>query len=285
MTIIDARLRPATDPFLNSCLGLDSKVNPVLNSFCQRFGMPDCGESVAKRDINLCLKEMDEAGITFAVAPSRWGWTDPEPMVPPAETARVVETYPNKFKGVIAASCYQVERALRDTETYCVNGPCDGVNLEPAPGDEPDVAINDKSLYPLYEYMQENNLVLYVTGGGLIGAEPVKMIDAVLRDFPRMYIIDAHAHIPLATEICLIAMRRPNLILCPDLYGVNTFFEHTFVEAAKHNLQDQIVFGTAYPFMPLKGTVDHYMNKWNVSDAVKEKIMYKNIARVMNITL
>ena len=283
MRIIDARLRPATEPFLNSCLGLDSSVNPGLNAYCKRFGFDSYGESVARRSMEICLKEMDEAGISKAVAPSRWGWDAPEPMVPPEETVRVVNAYPDRFMGVIAASCYQPERALADAEKYCVNGPCLGVNLEPTPGDEPDIPICDKSLYPLYEYMQENNLVLYVTGGGLIGCQPVKYIDKVLRDFPRMNIVDAHAHIPLDTEICLIAMRHPNLFLCPDLYGVNTFFEHTFVEAAKWNLQDQIVFGTAYPFMPIVPTTRYYLEKWDLSDAVMEKVMGKNILRALKL--
>ena len=64
---------------------------------------------------------------------------------------------------------------------------------------------------------------------------------------------------------------------------MNTFFEHTFVEAAKWNLQDQIVFGTAYPFMPIVPTTRYYLEKWNLSDVVMEKVMGKNIMRALKL--
>ena len=62
------------------------------------------------------------------------------------------------------------------------------------------------------------------------------------------------------------------------MYGINTHYTRPYVDAANGFLQDQIVFGSAYPFIPMKPAVEIY-NSYFKSDTIREKIMYKNALR------
>lgn len=284
MRIIDARLRPATPGFIKSTLGYASII-PRFKDYWKWFGFESAGESVEKEDPALTVKEMDEAGIDFGIIPCRWGadQNQPEPNIRPEDAFAVVERFPGRFAVVIAASVNKPGRALEDAEKYCVNGSAKGVNLEFVSDSPYYPLVSDTRFWPLYEYMQEKNLVLYITGGGFGGCQPVQEVGKVLTAFPHLQIVDAHAHVPDATQACFMAFRHENYYLLPDLYVPNTFFDKTFHDAAKCMLRDQIIFGTAYPFGPLKGITEYYLYKWNLSDDVREKVMGGNIARVMGL--
>ena len=283
MRIIDARLRPPTPNFLRSTLGLSSAF-PRFCNYSKWFGFENSGESAAKGDISLCVKEMDDAGVDMGIIPCRWGGLSesPEPEIAPEEAFEVMDTYPGRFATIIAAGVGYPDRALQDAEKYCVNGPAIGLNLEFVSDDPAYPKVCDKKFYPLYEYMQEKELILYVTGGGFGGCQPVEYIGKVLSDFPHLTVVDAHAHVPDVMQACFMAFRHENYYLLPDLYVPNSFFEHVFVDAAKSMLQDQILFGTAYPFMPIRETTDYYLH-WPLPDKILEKVMGGNAARIMHL--
>jgi predicted TIM-barrel fold metal-dependent hydrolase len=106
-------------------------------------------------------------------------------------------------------------------------------------------------------------------------------IQDVARDFPDLQLVAGHGCYPWVTEIIGVALKHPNVHLCPDVYmflpGGNQY-----VEAANTFLQDQLMFGTAYPYRPLGETVDLYM-KLGLNEQSLKKTLYDNAAKLLKI--
>ncbi len=275
--IIDMRLRPVTESFLKS-------TTDIFPTYGCMFGY-ELPESVVQRSMELCCKEMDEAGINLGVAEARWSFApQSEPIVPAEDVADVITRYPGRFLGAIAINGAYVQRAIEDAETYVVNGPAHGLSLELDFGfsQTPQLPINDRSLHPLFDYMQEQNIPLFLTGGCIYGSQPVFYLDSMMKTFPKLTVFDLHGHVPYVEEIIHVALTHPNLFLCPDMYAINTHYTRPYVDAANGFLQDQIVFGSAYPFIPMKPAVDVYSAYFR-TDEISDKVMYKNALRALSI--
>lgn len=276
--IIDCRLRPVTEYFLKS-------TTDIFPTYGCLFGY-QLPESVVKRSMELCCREMDEAGINLGVAEARWSFApQSEPIVPAEDVVQVVEEYPGRLLGAIAINGYHVERAIRDAETYVLNGPATGLSLELPFGfsTTPELPIDAPSLRPLFDFMESNDIPLFITGGCIYGAQPVCHMDAMLKNFPRLRVFDLHGHVPYVNEIIHVALTHPNLFLCPDMYGINTHYTRPYMDAANGFLQDQIVFGSAYPFIPMKPAVEMY-ESWFTSPTVRDKVMYQNALRGLKLS-
>ena len=91
-----------------------------------------------------------------------------------------------------------------------------------------------------------------------------------------------HACWPWVTEVCGVAYRRQNVYLIPDAYGVRHPGYTHWVEAANTYLADRLLFGTAFPIVPLKPMVDAFRSL-PFRDDVREKVEYKNAARLLNL--
>ena len=275
--VIDLRLRPVTENFLKS-------TTDIFPTYGCMFGY-DLPPSVVARSMSMCCDEMDEAGISLGVAEARWSFLPQEnPIVPAEDVVDIVTRYPDRFLGAIAINGYHIQRALEDAEKYVVNGPITGLSLELPFGfsQSPELPIDDASLSPLFDYMESQDIPLFLTGGCIYGSQPVQHIDAMLKRFPKLRVFDLHGHVPYVNEIIHVALTHPNLFLCPDMYGINTHYTRPYIDAANGFLQDQIVFGSAFPFIPMKPAVDIY-NTYFKNNIIRDKIMYKNAVRALKI--
>ena len=84
------------------------------------------------------------------------------------------------------------------------------------------------------------------------------------------------------TAICKVAMDCPNVFLSPDTWAM-TFAPGgaEYMVAANYTLQDQIVFGSSYPAIPLEKAVENYVSRLRLE--VVDKIMYQNGARIFGL--
>jgi hypothetical protein len=178
-----------------------------------------------------------------------------------------------------------VERAIKDAEKYVMNGPAHGLNLELdfRFDDNPEHPIDGKPLEPLFDYMQEKDIPLFLTGGALFGSQLPYRLHNMMTKFSKLRVIDLHGHVPYVEQIIHVALSHKNLTLSPDMYAVNTHYTRPFVDAANGFLQNQIVFGTAFPFLPMKPVVDIYLSFPFKDKEIKDKVMYKNALRALKL--
>ena len=107
-------------------------------------------------------------------------------------------------------------------------------------------------------------------------------VERVAVDFPSLALIIRHACWPWVLEACGVAFRRRNIYLIPDAYGVSMPGYTHWVEAANTYLSDRLLFGTAFPIVPLKPMVRAF-RKLPFRDGVREKIEYQNAARLLEL--
>lgn len=276
--IIDARLRPPTDYYLSSTTDI-----PGFDTYYKRFGV-ERAPSLEGRSMELCFQEMDKVGVTLALCPARWGWGK-DPLVPADEVVRVMQEYPGRFYGAVAVDGSQTRRAFSIIEEYVLNGPVKAVCMEPGISQTP-LYIDDKRLYPIYDFLQEREIPLFLMGGGANGPDlsyqDAVHMDRMLVDFPNLTVIDIHANVPFVQQAIMVALRRPNLFLCPDMYLDNTPFMREFVDAMNCMLQDQIVYGSSYPFIGIVEGYELFM-KMPIKKDVLPKIFYENAARALKL--
>ena len=133
---------------------------------------------------------------------------------------------------------------------------------------------------------RERGVHVLFTLSALVGSDisyshPIHL-DRVAADFPDVNLIVRHACWPWVTEACGVAFRRQNVYLIPDAYGVNMPGYQQWVEAANTYLADRLLFGTAFPIVPLKPMVDAF-RKLGWQDGVREKVEYNNAARLLRL--
>lgn len=145
--------------------------------------------------------------------------------------------------------------------------------------------MNNPGLDPVYDYCQPQNVPVLLSFGGRV-ADPRYYAPELTYDvavkFRKLTLVLCHGGWPFVTEICKVAMDCPNVILSPDTWAMDFApGAADYMVAANYMLQDQIVFGSSYPAMPLKAAVNNYLSR--LRPEVADKIMYDNGARVFGL--
>lgn len=278
--IIDFRLRPPFGGFLE--MGIYKDLTRVAR-YASNFGM-ELSPSVMQYSMDLLFSEMDEAGIDMGVVMGRKGAAYLG-QISNDDIITLVSTWPKRFYGVCGIDATDRLASLEDIERTVVNGPLKGVGLEPGVQSTP-MHCDDARIYPIYEYCEKNNIPVMIMGGGGNGPDSTysmpQHIEHVCMDFPKMTIVNTHGGFPWVTETLFMAMRRPNLYICPDMYMFNMPGAHDYVTAANFFLQDRFIFGTAYPFIDLRKSTAMFADM-PFKTEVRDKIMYKNALKALNI--
>ena len=274
--IIDARCRPMYDEFLRQVQ------NPT--GVTARMGMTP-PPSVVEKSESLMLKEMEDSGISMGIAPGRNGHF--RYNVSNDCVVDMVKHFKGKFIGIAGINPSDREQAIKDIDTYVVNGPLKGVNIEPGSMSTPWYA-NDRRIYPIYEKCSEHKIPVMLMIGGRAGPDTSysdpKIITNIARDFPNVNFYVSHGGWPWAQVLLGACFWQTNIFLGPDMYLLTGVGTADYVAAAKGFMQDRLLFGSAYPLMPFKPCVDKFMELFGDSE-VLDKLLYKNAARLFNIDL
>ena len=276
--IIDFRLRPPYGDFLNTAQ-YNLKRNSVVS---QRFGMWQA-ESVRRLSMELFLEEMDRAGIAQAVLPGRVSAVFGN--VSCACMRELMEKWPGRFAGFAGVDPLDYDTAFRIMEEEVLHGPFSGLNIEPPFTRSTPMFADDRRIYPVYEQAAAKRIPVLIMSGGF-GDVPLAYchpshLETVATDFPDLVIVSPHACWPYGRELIQLALRKSHIYLEPDIYSMGLPGWEDYMLAAGTILQDQFLFGSAHPTLPMEGCVDFY-KKQNFSQTVWEKIMWENARRVLN---
>lgn len=277
--IIDFRLRPPFGDFLNSAQ-YNLERNAVMS---RRLGMWQA-ESAKQRSMTLFLEEMDRAGISTAVMPGRvsavFGNVSCDTM------RQLMERWPGRFEGFAGVDLLDYDAAALVIEREVLNGPFAGLNIEPLFTYSFPLYADDRRIYPLYEMAQAAHIPVMIMSGGFgnahISYTHPGRIDTVATDFPHLTIVTPHACWPHAMEIIQVALRKPNVHISPDIYSMGLPGSQDYLLAARTFLQDQFLFGSAHPTLPMEGCVDFY-KKQGFTPEIWEKITWKNARRILEL--
>jgi predicted TIM-barrel fold metal-dependent hydrolase len=157
------------------------------------------------------------------------------------------------------------------------------------PGRSPKCDLDDRRLWPFYERVQQLDMTLIPQTSGLWGGMSIdfanpRHLEPIAEDFPDLRILAGHACYPFVREAIIVAARHPNIWLSPDMYLIQMGTDD-WVKSVNGNffgLQDQFLFGTGYPAIPLKPYIDEFWKlPWKPD--VLPKILYKNALRCFKL--
>jgi len=281
MEIIDTRGRPPTPEF-NSYFIPEYTVPANLKN-----GAKYISPAYLNASVELFFEEMEDAGIIQVVALGRNARAlrpKQNGFIPNDHIYDLMQKYPDKIIGVAGIDLTnEVHNALEETERCVKKLGFKGVHIEPARS--LNGYPNDERIFPLYEKCIELDIPVVLMTGMLAGpnieyTNPV-YIEDVAGKFPKLKIVAGHGCWPWVTQIICVALKCKNVYICPDAYMFMPGADQ-YVQAANTFLQNQFLFGTAYPYRPLKQTVEDF-KALPINPLVMEKIMYKNAKKLLKI--
>jgi len=280
--IIDSRLRVPYGSFKTMFY---ANVERTKKLAYDRFKMPT-SKSLEDASMDTMFQEMQEAGITHGIVPSRAYKALAD--IDDNDIIKLCNEYPDKLYG---AACIEIwdgtENALAMLDKYVINGPCKTIMMEPGFSRTP-LYADDEKFFPVYEKCEKENIPLMLAFGGFIGpdysyCEPI-LIDRVAQAFPKLKLFLTHGGWPCVTEMCHVASNHTNVWVAPDLYLMHSPGWRDYVDGANYMIPDKICYGSAYPIVDMKAAVQIYQQAGFYAD-VYEKVMYKNTAAFLGLDL
>lgn len=279
MKIIDMRVRAPFAAYANCNLYSPALISDDGRGGARNWVLPP---SVKAFSMDLLIEEANTANVEKLVVPVRKNLGGRN-----EDLVELIQKYPSHVVGLagIDVNSLSMQTVVQEIEQFVVNGPCQGIILEPGQDKTPWM-VNDVRVFPVYEYCQQHNIPIFMTYGGIMvpsiryyAPEP---LDDVLGAFPKLKIGLAHGGWPYVTEVCQMAVNRNNLYLAPDFYMIESPGQTDYVMAANCLLQNRLMFASAYPLMPLKESSEYYMNS-GIKEEILPNVMYHNAAEFLDL--
>ena len=234
------------------------------------------------------VAEMDSNGVDHAVMHAEFEFGDPADAINEA-VAKLVKEDPDRFTGIgtFSTEPFDIMRAL-DQIAFCKEAGMVGVTTQPSFFH---IAISDRKLYPVYAKSAELDLMVCVHTGVNYGVtHPIRndhplQLDDVACDFPRLKLIACHAGWPWVAEMVAVARKHPNIYmefggLAPKYVGAQGTGWEVMYRFMNSLLQDQILFGTDWPVIPLSRAIPEW-RELGLKPQVLEKALGGNAAKLI----
>ena len=278
--VIDMRSRPA---FLHDFYGKTpgTKEYEVVKWLNGRVGSKDPEHFTRSKDIASFVQEIKASGISVSVVvgrdtPSIKHSNDEINTLVKGHAELVGMGSVDPHRLGIKAAVQEVERAVKKLGMK-------GINVEPGFGSPPR-NCDDPMLFPIYEACEGLGVPVSIMSGPT--APSLEMVNPaavghVARAFPNLSIICYHGFYPYVNEIIGVALRYENVVIVPDMY-IFVPGGSLYVEAANGCMKNQILFGSSYPFRPMKQSIDDY-RALGFKDDVIDSVMFGNAERVLKL--
>ena len=272
--IIDCRLRPPTEEFVN--FGYSRAFKELMIN--ARYE----GKIYPVADF---VKEMNEAGITLGVVAARDLETTFAYKISNEHVADLVRQFPQSFVGLAGVDPNKGMDAVRELDHAVRNLGLKGLSLDPYMHRR---AANDKKYYPLYSKCVELDVaVMFTTGPGgfvpdsVIDHASPRVIDEVAMDFPELRILISHGGYPWVTEAIAVTWRHPNVYL--DISGYEEFpGSEQYSQAAGGLLRSKMLFASGHPYVPFKRALKVF-ERLPIKPEARENILYKNAVTALKL--
>lgn len=276
--IIDMRLRP---PFLHPFFGAtpDTPETALVRWVNRRVGAADPDHFTRYADLADVLAGMDQAGIGLGVTVGR---STPTVRIENDTIAALVAQSAGRLIGVAsvdpvalgrASALAEATRAVETLRLAAINFDA-GFYATPLRAD-------DEKLMPLYETCLALNVPAFIMSGpttpDLAFNDPLA-IDAVAGTFPKLPIVVCHGCYPNIDAMIGVAFRHENVFVSPDMY----FWApggRRYADAATGFLRDQLLFGSSFPFRPMRQSVQDW-RALGMGEAVDACVLGANAARL-----
>lgn len=193
--------------------------------------------------------------------------------------AESVKLHPDLFVGFCSLHPHMMKKDIEAEIDRAIGLGLKGIKLHP---DFQQFQIDDRSVYNIYEAAEGRLPILFHTGDKRYDYSPPKRLANALKDFPNLTVIAAHFGGWSEWEQGEIYLAdNPNVYVdtSSSLYTLSPAKAEEYIKAFT---PDRVMFGTDYPMWNVNDELNR-MEKLNLSDFDREKIMYKTACKLLNI--
>jgi len=278
--VIDMRSRPS---FLHDFYGANpgSPAHGVVQWLGGRVGARDPLHFERSRDADAFVAEVRESGIAKAVVVGR----DPPAVRHSNDEIHALVAGRPALVGIGSVDVHGLgaSAAQREVERAVKTLGLKAINLEPG-WEAPARRVDDPSLFPVYEACAALGVPVCLMSGptapSLEDVHPAA-VGHVARAFPALAIVCYHGFYPFVNEMIGVALRYAQVHVVADMY-IFLPGGRLYVEAANGFMADQLLFGSSYPFRPMRQSVDDYL-ALGLREDVIDRVMGGNAARVLGL--
>jgi len=275
------RSRPS---FLHPFFGAtpDTPEYGVVRWLNRRVGTKEIDHFTRGQSVGGLVQERDGAGITAAVMVAR---CVPGVRISNDDLAAVARHNPKRLIGIASVDPTDLGRegAVAEARRAVSELGMKGINLDAGFYGNP-MRADDERLMPLYELCQELGVPVFVMSGPTtpdLRLNDPFAVDRVAKTFPKLPIVCSHGFYPHIDAIVTVAFRNENVYVSPDMY---TFSPggRLYIEAANGFMKDQFLFGSSFPFRPMKQGVEDFSALGLSPDAL-DAALWRNANRVLGL--
>ncbi len=252
------RLRP---PFLHPFFGAqpNSPEFDTVRWVNKRVGSRDIDHFTRYPTLPDIVAGMDEAGIELGVVVGR---STPTVRIANDTIADLAAHANARLIGVASVDPVELgaDAAVAEARRAISQLGLRALNLDAGFYARP-LRADDDLLLPLYEACAALDVPAFVMSGpttpDLAFNDPLA-VDTVARMFPKLRIVCCHGFYPNIDAMIGVAFRNENVFVSPDMYlfapgGIR------YADAARGFLRDQLVFGSSFPFRPMRQSVADFV--------------------------
>ena len=236
------------------------------------------------------IEKMEQAGIEkaflIAARAGRVGLPGCYHM-PYSVVADACAKYPERFYGLAGIDPFEGMDGVRAFEDAIKNMGFVGAHLYPH---WYELAPDHAKYYPFYAKCCELNVPIQMqVGQSMVYSQEYRTksvgqpiaLDAVACDFPELKLIGIHVGIPWHDEMISMAWKHDNIFIGCDAHRPK-YWPKSFIRYLNSYGQDKIIFGTDFPVLEFKKTIDD-IDALGLKSEVRKKLLRDNVIRVYGL--
>ncbi|MCD9622251.1 amidohydrolase family protein [Rhabdothermincola salaria] len=245
---------------------------------------PDKEKALQESDdpVAYTLGEMDKWGVAKGMVGV--GGRGEEGAESTGEEA--IERHPDRFFGAVNGDPNEgmagIEKIVRAYETWGVKA----ITMFPA-GCFPQVAINDKKMYPIYAKACELDIPVFVCTG-IPGprlkfqVQHVEHVDEVMYDFPELTYVSRHGCEPWTELMVKLMLKWPGLHYSTSAFAPK-HYNQRIIDYANTRGADKVIYAGYFPMGLSLERIMTEMKNVPFKDEVWPKFLHQNAERVLKL--
>jgi uncharacterized protein len=231
----------------------------------------------AENPIGVTLREMDLYGIEMGMIGVGGAGSLGE---------KAIKAHPDRFIPSAQADPNRGVDGLREIRRlYELHG-IRAVGLFPA-GTYPQVAINDKLMYPIYATCAELGIPVFCCAGVpgprlKMAPQRVELIDEVMYDFPELTFVTRHGCEPWADLAVKLMVKWPNLYYSTSAFAPR-YYPRAVVDYANTRGADKVIYAGYFPMGLSLERITRELRDVPFNDDVWPKFLRGNALRVLGL--
>jgi predicted TIM-barrel fold metal-dependent hydrolase len=154
-------------------------------------------------------------------------------------------------------------------------------------GTYPQVAINDKKMYPIYSTCEELGIAVFCCAGVpgprlKMAPQRVELIDEVMYDFPELTFVTRHGCEPWTDLAVKLMLKWPNLYYSTSAFAPK-YYPKAIIDYANTRGADKIIYAGYFPMGLSIERIMTEMPNVGFKDEVWPKFLRENAAKVLKL--